>query len=439
MKVTPRFMIRAALVATAGGVIGAFGACKDSNAPAPPPPPPPPPPLAAPAAPTAAAVDSNKISLTWAYSDTTVTGFKLARCQGAGCTNFAQVGTNLARTARAYTDSALALHTAYMYRIQAVRGSDTSAWSPTATATTGSGGTGSGSSFTMVGAGEITNCATTASMATGNIIKGILAADTSAVAFTAGNNLTDSMPNTTYADCYAPKWGDFKDRTYFAVGNGDYLGGRGPTGVYAYLGNRTKGPDGKGWYSIDRGNWHIIFLNTGDWEQTTAQLQDPNGPMNAWLASDLSTVPATKCIMAVSWNRRIYTTSTGELGLQFNLKQAASLLYAAHADLLVSAYDHLYARFPQTNNNGVPAADGFRQFIVGTGGQSLYRAITPADDPNTTAPMSPVEVQEGNNTTPGNSNGVIKFRLNDNSYEWEFIPTLAGGFTDKSSAPVPCH
>jgi len=256
-----------------------------------------------------------------------------------------------------------------------------------------------------------------------------LAADTIAIVFTAGNNLTDSMPNTTYADCFAPKWGDFKDRTYFAIGNGDYLGGRGTTGVYSYLGDRTRGPDGKGWYSIDKGNWHIIFLNTGDWEQTSAQLQDPNGPMNTWLATDLAAVPASKCIMAVPWNRRIYTASTGALGLQFNLKQAASLLYAAHADLLVTSYDKIYARFPQTDNNGVPAAYGFRQFIVGTGGRSLDKAVTPAG--------SPVEVQEGNNN--GNSNGVIKFTMTDNSYAWEFIPTLAGGFTDKSTAPVSCH
>lgn len=437
MKVTPRFTIRAALVVTAAGVIGAFGACKSDNVVAPPPPPPPPPLVPAPSGLTAVAVGTTGINLTWTDNATNETGFRVDRCSGAGCATFAQVGVNLAANTAAFSDTGLTASTSYSYRVRAFNATDSSAWSASASATTGV--IAGNKSFVMVGAGEITSCATTASMATGTIVKGILAADTSAIAFTAGNNLTDSLPNTTYADCFAPKWGDFKDRTYFAIGNGDYLGGRGPAGVYGYLPDRTKGPDGKGWYSFDKGNWHIIFLNTADWEQTTAQLQDPNGPMNTWLAADLAAVPAGKCIMAVSWNRRIYTTSTGELGLQFNLKQAASMLYAAHADLLVSAYDHLYARFPQTDNNGVPAADGFRQFIVGTGGQSLHKAVTPANDPNTAAPMSPVEVQEGNNSTPGNSNGVIKFTLSDTGYEWEFIPTLAGGFTDKSAAPVPCH
>jgi len=434
MKVTPRFMIRAALVATAGGVIGAFGACsKDTAGPPPPPPPPPPPTLATPAAPTATAVGTNKINLTWAYTDTTVTGFKLGRCSGAGCTNFAQVGTNLAGNLRAYSDTGLAVSTSYSYRIQAMKGTDTSAWSPAVTQTTGS--TGGSASFTLVGAGEITNCATTASVATGNLIKGMLG-DTSVVVFTAGNNLTDTMPNTTYDACFAPKWGDFKDRTFYAIGNADYAGGRGVDAVHSYLGNRTtdKGTFVK---SIDRGNWHIIILNSGDWEESKEQLQDPNGPMNTQLAADLAAVPASKCIMAISWDRRVYTTGSGELGLQFNMKQAASLLYGAHADLLVSSKDKIYARFPQTDNDGKPAADGFRQFIVGTGGRSLDKAITPADDPSTSSPKSPVEVQEGNNTS--NSNGVIKFTLHDNSYEWEFIPTLAGGFTDKSDAPIPCH
>jgi hypothetical protein len=429
-------MLRAGLVLCAAGALGAFGACSKDNGTGPVPPPPPPPVSAikAPVGLTASPVSASKINLAWTDSTANETGFRIDRCTGAGCSNFAQVGANLAANATTFSDSGLTAATSYSYRARAFNATDTSSWTATVTATTLAAGS---ASFTMVGAGEITSCASTASVATGNIIKGILASDTSAIVFTAGDNLTDSLPNTTYADCYAPKWGDFKDRTYFAIGNGDYMGGRGAAGVYAYLPDRTKGPDGKGWYSIDKGNWHIVFLNSGDWEQTTAQLQDPNGPMNTWLATDLSTVPAGKCIMAISWNRRIYTTGAGELGLQFNLKQAASLLYAAHADLLVSAYDHLYARFPKTDNNGVAAADGFRQFLVGTGGTSLHTAITPHDDPGTASPISPVEVQEGNNN--GNSNGVIKFTMTDNSYEWEFLPTLAGGFTDKSAAPIPCN
>jgi hypothetical protein len=423
MKVTPRFMIRAALVLTAGGVIGFVGACKSDSPVAPPPPPPP----GAPAAPSgliATPVGASQVNLAWTDNANNESGFRVDRCSGAGCTNFAQVGTDLAPNTVTYSDLGLTASTVYSYRVRAfgANAADVSAWSATVPATTGSVTT----SFTMVGAGEITNCATTASIATAGIIRPMLS-DTNVIVFTAGNNLADPLPGSTYADCFAPKWGDFKDRTYFAIGNADYMGGRGIDGVHSYLGDRTtaKGSLGR---SFDRGNWHIIILNSGDWEQSSIQLQDPNGPMNAWLAADLAAT-TQPCIIAISWERRIYTTDTGTLGWQFNMKQAANLLYAAGADILVSSKDKIYARFPQTNADGVPDPKGFRQFIVGTGGRSLDETRTPAG--------SPVEVQEGSNS--GNSNGVIKFTLHESSYEWEFIPTLAGGFTDKSSAPVPCH
>jgi len=432
MKFTKRFTVRAALVIAAGGVIGAFGACKDGSGPGTNPPPPPPPPtgIPAPSGLTATpATTGNRIDLAWTDNSTNETGFRVDRCSGASCSNFAQVGANTAADIKAFVDTfGLVPATSYTYRVRAfgAGAADTSAWSNTSTAIIGST---QSTSFTMVGAGEITNCASLGSVATGNLIKGMLAQDTGMIVFTTGDNLMDAAAGSTYQDCFDPKWGEFKNRTYFAIGNGDYLGGRGIDGVHAYLGDRTI-PQGQLGRSFDKGNWHIILLNTADWEQTSTQMQDANGPMNLWLAADLVNVPASKCIMVISWERRIYTTDAGGLGLQFNTKQAASLLYQAHGDLFVSAKDAIYARFPKTNNNGVAAADGFRQFIVGTGGRSLHAAIAPAG--------SPVEKQQGSNT-PGSSNGVIKFKLNDNSYEWEFIPTVAGGFTDKSDAPVPCN
>jgi hypothetical protein len=375
---------------------------------------------------TAAVASQTAINLSWQDSTTNETGFQVQRCSGQGCANFAQVGQNLAANSVSFADVDLTPNTSYSYRVRAITATDSSAWSATATATTT--GTVNTPAFTMVGAGEITSCTSVGAVQTANIIKGMLS-DTSVVVFTAGNNLTDSVPRGMFQDCFGPKWGEFKDRTFFAIGDEDYWGGRGSSDVYSYLGSRT-GPAGKGWFSFDRGNWHVIVLNGASWEQGTAALQAATGEMNSWLAADLASVPAGKCIMAISWERRVYTTGSGVLGVNMNMKQAASLLYGAKADLFVSAKDRIYARFPQTDNNGVPAADGFRQFIVGTGGRSLHAAVAPAG--------SPVEAQMGNNT-PGASQGVIKFTLSDNSYEWEFIPTLAGGWTDKSAAPVSCH
>ena len=133
--------------------------------------------------------------------------------------------------------------------------------------------------------------------------------------------------------------------------------------------------------------------------------------------------------MAISWERRVYTNSLGARGRQGNMLTIANILYAAGVDVLVSAKDKLYARFPQTDAQGVrDDVGGFRQFILGTGGRSPDQVVTPAasvDDP-----ISPVEVQN-------NSWGVLKFTLNASSYSWEFIPTVPGGFTDTGT--TNCH
>jgi hypothetical protein len=389
--------------------------------------------LAPPTNVTATAVSQTKVNVAWQHADTTVTGFEVQRCTGQGCANFAKLATT-AKGTLTYGDSGLTANTFYSYRVRATKGADTSAFSATAVANTGGVG---GSSFTLIGAGEImaTCGGSPGTPGTSRIMDSIMTADTAAIAFVAGDALTDSTPGTTFADCYDKTvgWGKFKNRTYFAIGNGDYAGGRAAAGVYSSLSGRT-GATNQGWMSFDKGNWHIIILNTANWEgapdHDNASLQSPTGALNAWLAADLAAVPPTKCIAAISWDRRIYTAGGGTLGTQFNVKQAANLLYNAGADLLISSKDKLYARFPQTNANGVPDAKGFRQFIVGTGGRSFDQVITPAAG-------NPVEKQNGGFQT--GSWGVLKLTLDANSYSFEFIPTVAGGFTDKSDAPVPCH
>jgi hypothetical protein len=435
MKVTPRFLLRAGLVLCAAGALGAFGACSKDNGvgptPPPPPPPPPPPALRAPVGFTANVASQTKINLVWIDSTTGETGFQIQRCTGANCSNFAQVGTNLAANSTAYTDDGLTANTSYSYRARAVNATDSSTWTTTVSATTGV--IAGGSAFTMVGAGAVmqTCLGSPGTTGTSRIVDSILTQDADAIAFVAGDALADPAAGTTFENCYANSaWGKFKDRTYFAIGDNDYAGGRGETDIFGYLGNRTgKQTDGFGSFSFDKGNWHVVFINSADWQQSNAELQSASGKMNTWLAADLGAVPASKCIAVFSWERRMYTDGAGALAKQFNLLNASSIMESAGTDLLVSSKDHIYARFPQMDHLGVASANGFRQFIVGTGGSSLHQAITPTAG-------NPVEAQNGG---AAGSYGVLKLKLNDNSYEWEFIPTVAGGFTDKSTAPVACH
>ena len=440
MKVTPRFMIRAALVLTAGGVIGAFGACKDSSSPTPPPPPPPPPPtLAAPTGLTATPVGTTGIDLAWTYSDNTVTGFRLDRCSGAGCTNFAQVGANLAATARTSSDANLTANTPYSYRIRAIKGADTSAWSSTVSATTGA----ISASITMIGAGQITTCSSTGNALTAALIQAQVNADPNTIVFTAGNNM--AAPGTAdYSTCFGPTWGKFKDagKMRAALGDADFTSAGGSDQVYSYFGTAAGAP--KGYYSFDAGSWHVIVLNTTStgagkcaWSLDAISRGGPQpcastaAPELDWLADDLSknTKP---CLMAISYEHRLYTSDQGTMGRNSDLNAAAEMLYAAGLDILVSGKDQMYQRFPKLNYDGAADPKGFAEFNVGTGGRSLSGQHTPAAG-------NPVAAQFGNTGGPDKSYGVIKFTLNDNSYEWEFIPTVQGAFTDKSSAPVACN
>jgi hypothetical protein len=84
---------------------------------------------------TASAVPSSQINLAWTDNATNETGFKIERCQGAGCTNFAQIAT-VGAGVTTYANGGLTASTTYQYRVRAYNAGGDSAYSNTATATT---------------------------------------------------------------------------------------------------------------------------------------------------------------------------------------------------------------------------------------------------------------------------------------------------------------
>ena len=429
MKISTRFKIRAALVLAAGGVIGAFGACKkDSAGPVtpPPPPPPPPPPISAPSALTATPATGNRIDLAWTDNSTNETGFRVERCSGAGCTSFAQIGANTAANAVAFADTfSLAAATSYSYRVRAfgATAADTSAWSATATAVTGSPPP---AGQVMIGAGEITSCASQGSMLTAGLIDAEIAKHPDAIVFTTGNNVADSS-GASYANCFEPRWGKFLSRLRPAIGNRDY--DKGPEAAFAYFGNKV-GDAGKGWYSFDVGtNWHVIVLNTATWQWGSQMMTDPSSEQNVWLANDLATNAAKKCTIAIMNLRRYYSYGTSFENM--NVKDIWRTLHAAGVEMVINGYDKYYERWnPQDHDMHADPANGIVQFTVGTGGRTLD---------NYASSWKPVDQVPNLAVRDASTWGVLKLTLNANSYEYEFIPTTTGGFTDKSAAPVPCH
>ena len=92
-------------------------------------------PPTAPTSLTATAVSGTQINLAWTAStdNVGVTGYRVERCQGAGCTNFVQV---LTPTGTSVSDTGLTAGTSYSYRVRATDAAgNLSGYSNTATAT----------------------------------------------------------------------------------------------------------------------------------------------------------------------------------------------------------------------------------------------------------------------------------------------------------------
>lgn len=210
-----------------------------------------------------------------------------------------------------------------------------------------------------------------------------------------------------FANCYAPTWGAFKDRTYPVPGNHDY-GTPAATGYFAYFGARAGDP-AKGYYSFNLGQWHIVALNSN-------RELEPGSPQLAWLAADLRQ-HAQQCVLAV-WHHPRF--SSGPHGNDERTQALWDTLYQHGVSVLVTAHDHDYERFPPMNAAGErDDRRGIRSFVAGTGGAKRYEM-------KQRHPLSQV--------WQGESWGVLKLTLRPRGYDWEFLPVAGGRFQDAGSA-----
>ncbi len=92
-------------------------------------------PPAAPADLGAVAVSSSQVDLTWADVDSLETGFKIERCTGVGCSNFAQIAT-VGSNVTSFSNTGLSGSTSYSYRVRAYNTAGDSDYSNEATAVT---------------------------------------------------------------------------------------------------------------------------------------------------------------------------------------------------------------------------------------------------------------------------------------------------------------
>jgi calcineurin-like phosphoesterase family protein/cadherin domain-containing protein len=213
-----------------------------------------------------------------------------------------------------------------------------------------------------------------------------------------------------FQESFDPTWGRFKSVMYPSVGNHEYHT-PGAAGYFDYFGPAA-GPRDKGYYSFDIGAWHLIALNSncpeiGGCEEGSAQEQ--------WLRADLAGSSAS-CTLAY-WHHPLF--SSGAHGSNPRMAAIWQTLYDHGVDVVLSGHDHNYQRFAPQTADGVADAQGPREFVVGTGGRSLYP---------TGPPIANQEAQ-GQDTF-----GVLKLTLHTTSYEWQFVPETGGTFGDMGSA-----
>ncbi|HYO50386.1 MAG TPA: metallophosphoesterase [Chloroflexia bacterium] len=266
-----------------------------------------------------------------------------------------------------------------------------------------------GESAVLVGAGDIASCDSDQDEKTAKLLDGI-----AGTVFTLGDNVYDDGSSSEYKECYDPTWGRHKARTRPAPGNHDYR----TSDAKAYFGyfGEVVGKQGEGYYSYDLGAWHIVVLNSnckaiGGCDADSRQVR--------WLEEDLAENPA-HCTLAY-WHHPRF--SSGKYENNQEIRPLWQTLYDAGAEIIMSGHDHNYQRYaPQDPAGKADPARGIRQFVVGTGGKSLYDIEKP---------------NANREAASDKAYGVLKLTLNATSYEWEFIATERGRFTDSGSGT--CH
>ena len=206
---------------------------------------------------------------------------------------------------------------------------------------------------------------------------------------------------------------------YFQYFNGSTApGSTGPAGEFR-----------KGWYSWDVGSWHLIALN-GECKALygSATLCAPTTEEMQWLANDLkqnAANPDNKCIAAY-WHRPLFTTGKDDPTPW--VKSFWDLLYQYKADVVVNGHNHSYERYAKLNPDGKQDANGIAEFVVGTGGNNLYKVIGKPNPPD--GPLL---------ASQNTSYGVEAFTLQPDSYAYDFVPVVQNNPPFRDSGTTACN
>jgi hypothetical protein len=179
------------------------------------------------------------------------------------------------------------------------------------------------------------------------------------------------------------------------------------------------GTRGKGWYSFNLGNWHVVALNSNCVADNPRVDCQPGSEEINWLTADLEANPA-QCTIA--FMHHLYYSS----GRQYpELRTIVQTLYDHGVELYFAGHEHYYTRFyPQDPDSNRDDLNGVTEIGVGTGGGALANTSSTASYKNQAVKIA-------------QTYGVLKLVLHEGSYDFQFLPVA--GYTTTDSGSGVCH
>ena len=225
----------------------------------------------------------------------------------------------------------------------------------------------------LIAAGDIGSCQSGGDELTAMLVDSLLVADSVAgvedVVATLGDNAYPNATDADFANCFRPSWGDTSKRIMQRIrpspGNHEHYVERAAP-YYRYFGRRAGDP-GKGYYSYDLGEWHMIALNS-EILVNSEFLPEDRSAQEDWLANDLRS-SRKKCTLVYFHHPRF---SSGWHGSDIRVDNWWKIMYRGGVDVVLNGHDHHYERFLPIDTTGtLDTLRGIVQFVVGTGGVAL--------------------------------------------------------------------
>src|SRR4051794_32241330 len=243
------------------------------------------------------------------------------------------------------------------------------------------------------------------------------------LALVLGDNQYENGDLADFQKYYQASWGRLKSITRPTIGNHEYANGASNAdGYFDYFDGAGQsdgpaGPRGKGYYSYNVGDWHVVTLNS----QCDKVSCYAGSTQERWLRADLA-ANTKPCTMA-TWHHPRWSSDINELN-STAVDPLVQALYDSGADLLLVGHAHDYERFAPQAPDGTPdTARGLTQIVIGTGGRSEV-AFSPQAEPNSIVRKT-------------GTYGVLRLNMHSGFYDYKFVPITGQTFTDSGAGD--CH